>query len=97
MDGTWQKIPIDNLGIDINKQAADLPAPSPVNNPANGFGQLRDGLVFSAAPENNDYIFFSYYDNPADEDIIRVGEGGKLRLPFADIAQMRELYVQGAP
>jgi hypothetical protein len=96
MTGEWMKISIDNLGIDIIKQSADLPALEWVNKIADGFGQLREGLCFSSAPDNTDYILFAHYNNPANEDIIRIWPCGTYRQPCPDVSQLRDMYVCGA-
>ncbi|MBO7695127.1 MAG: hypothetical protein J6T10_21105 [Methanobrevibacter sp.] len=70
LDGTWQQIKIDRLGVDTTNMASDITPEDNANKISDSYGQLKVGICIATDPHNTDMVYIAEWENADTEDCI---------------------------
>ena len=95
MDGSWQKISLDILGVDKTNMANLITPADNANQISDSYGQVNSGLCISTDPANIDYVYIAERPDADPADCIALGVGGSMTRPLTAVKALNELWVNG--
>lgn len=95
MDGTWQKISIDILGVNKTEMADYITPADNANQISDSFGQVLSGMSISTDPWNIDYVFIAERPDADPADCIALWVGWSMTRPFSSVKALNELWING--
>ena len=75
MDGSWQKISLDILGVNKTEMADYITPPDTANQISDSYGQVKSGISISTDPANIDYVYVAEWEDADPADCIALGVG----------------------
>ena len=95
MTGSWQKITLDILGVDVTNMSDYITAEDNANKVADSYGQLKTWISISTDPINKDYVYVAEWENADPEDRIAIWVWGNMTRPLTSVKALDELWIIG--
>jgi len=95
MDGSWQKVSLDILGVNKTEMADYITPADNANQISDSFGQVLSGVCISTDPWNIDYVFVAEWEDADPADSVALGVGWSMTRPLSPVKALNELWVNG--